>query len=203
MMKIHELLLPCSMASDWRLRACDLFHLPAHAASALHFVFNNGAVWNLIIAFSFTDINECDLSDRLCRNGQCVNMIGRYQCTCDTGYKSTENRLECVGEPWTPFRLFPFRCIVFVSIEAEEVFRHVSRVFFCLSDIDECTIENGGCETFCTNSEGSYECSCHSGYALMPDLRSCTGKKLYILSPFLSFCVNEYLILCLLLCFTQ
>lgn len=54
-------------------------------------------------------------------------------------------------------------------------------VYFCASlDIDECTIENGGCETFCTNSEGSYECSCHSGYALMPDLRSCTGKKLCI-----------------------
>ena len=70
-------------------------------------------IWNLIIAFSLTDINECDLSDRLCRNGQCVNMIGRYQCTCDTGYKSTENRLECVGERWTPFRLFPFRCIGF------------------------------------------------------------------------------------------
>lgn len=49
-------------------------------------------------------------------------------------------------------------------------------VFFCLLDIDECTIENGGCENFCTNSEGSYECSCHSGYALMPDLRSCTGE---------------------------
>lgn len=48
-------------------------------------------------------------------------------------------------------------------------------------DIDECTIENGGCETFCTNSEGSYECSCHSGYALMPDLRTCTGKKLCFL----------------------
>lgn len=47
------------------------------------------------------------------------------------------------------------------------------------SDIDECTIENGGCETFCTNSEGSYECSCHSGYALLPDLRSCTGEKLF------------------------
>lgn len=46
---------------------------------------------------SFPDINECELSDRLCRNGQCVNMIGRYQCSCDTGYKSTENRLECVG----------------------------------------------------------------------------------------------------------
>ena len=43
------------------------------------------------------DINECELSDRLCRNGQCINMVGRYQCFCDTGYKSTESRLECVG----------------------------------------------------------------------------------------------------------
>uniref|UniRef100_A0A4W5MC58 EGF-like domain-containing protein n=1 Tax=Hucho hucho TaxID=62062 RepID=A0A4W5MC58_9TELE len=43
-----------------------------------------------------TDINECELSEKLCRNGQCVNMIGRYQCSCDTGYKSTEDRLACV-----------------------------------------------------------------------------------------------------------
>lgn len=49
------------------------------------------------VCFPPTDINECELSDRLCRNGQCVNMIGRYQCTCDTGYKSTEDRLYCVG----------------------------------------------------------------------------------------------------------
>lgn len=49
------------------------------------------------VSFS-ADINECELSDRLCRNGQCVNMIGRYQCTCDTGYKSTEDRLYCVGK---------------------------------------------------------------------------------------------------------
>lgn len=43
-------------------------------------------------------------------------------------------------------------------------------------DIDECTIMNGGCETHCTNSEGSYECSCSEGYALMPDLRTCAGN---------------------------
>ena len=45
------------------------------------------------------------------------------------------------------------------------------------SDIDECTIMNGGCETHCTNSEGSYECSCSEGYALMPDLRTCSGNR--------------------------
>lgn len=44
-----------------------------------------------------------------------------------------------------------------------------------MADIDECTIMNGGCETHCTNSEGSYECSCSEGYALMPDLRTCSG----------------------------
>lgn len=37
---------------------------------------------------------------------------------------------------------------------------------------------NGGCETHCTNSEGSYECSCSEGYALMPDLRTCAGNEL-------------------------
>ena len=37
---------------------------------------------------------------------------------------------------------------------------------------------NGGCDTHCTNSEGSYECSCSEGYALMPDLRTCAGNTL-------------------------
>lgn len=120
--------------------------------------------------FSSADINECELSDRLCKNGQCVNMIGRYQCTCDTGYKSTEDRLYCVGKSQALF-FFPF--------EVSKRWKSTKWYnCFATADIDECTIENGGCETFCTNSEGSYECSCHSGYALMPDLRTCTGKKL-------------------------
>uniref|UniRef100_A0A8C2I4K8 Fibrillin 1 n=1 Tax=Cyprinus carpio TaxID=7962 RepID=A0A8C2I4K8_CYPCA len=107
----------------------------------------------IVCVFS-ADINECELSDKLCRNGQCVNMIGRYQCSCNTGYKSTEDRLSCVGKT---YRRSP-------DWQEQE----------CAKYIDECTIENGGCETFCTNSEGSYECSCRRGYALMPDLRSCT-----------------------------
>ena len=49
------------------------------------------------------------------------------------------------------------------------------------TDIDECMIMNGGCDTQCTNAEGSYECSCSEGYALMPDGRSCagTGRKIH------------------------
>lgn len=50
-------------------------------------------------SFSFaTDINECDLSTSLCRNGHCVNLIGKYQCACDPGYQSTPDKLYCVGK---------------------------------------------------------------------------------------------------------
>lgn len=44
------------------------------------------------------DVNECQLSDNLCKHGQCINMPGTYQCSCDTGYQATPDRQGCVGE---------------------------------------------------------------------------------------------------------
>lgn len=44
------------------------------------------------------DVNECQLSENLCKNGQCVNMAGTFQCSCDTGYQATPDRQSCVGE---------------------------------------------------------------------------------------------------------
>uniref|UniRef100_A0A8D0D984 Fibrillin-1 n=1 Tax=Sander lucioperca TaxID=283035 RepID=A0A8D0D984_SANLU len=41
-------------------------------------------------------VNECQLSDNLCKHGQCVNMPGTYQCSCDTGYQATPDRQGCV-----------------------------------------------------------------------------------------------------------
>ena len=73
-------------------------------------------------------------------------------------------------------------CFVLLDSYIPEKFKHgpfTQRkviLFSFFLDIDECSIMNGGCETFCTNSEGSYECSCQPGFALMPDQRSCTGK---------------------------
>ena len=53
----------------------------------------------MCLSFSFaTDINECDLSTNLCRNGHCVNLIGKYQCACNPGYQSTPDKLYCVGK---------------------------------------------------------------------------------------------------------
>ncbi|KAG9342656.1 hypothetical protein JZ751_016093 [Albula glossodonta] len=40
-------------------------------------------------------------------------------------------------------------------------------------DIDECQENNGGCDHFCRNTVGSFECSCQKGHKLQTDERSC------------------------------
>lgn len=40
-------------------------------------------------------------------------------------------------------------------------------------DIDECQVDNGGCEQRCQNNQGSYSCSCNNGYMLSDDKRTC------------------------------
>ncbi|KAJ8919898.1 hypothetical protein NQ315_006427 [Exocentrus adspersus] len=42
----------------------------------------------------------------------------------------------------------------------------------CL-DIDECLVENGGCESNCLNTLGAYECRCPAGLRLADDFKSC------------------------------
>ena len=34
------------------------------------------------------------------------------------------------------------------------------------TDINECNSNNGGCEHICTNTPGSRQCSCRSGYSV-------------------------------------
>ena len=43
------------------------------------------------------------------------------------------------------------------------------------SDIDECGSYNGGCGQICTNTPGSHNCSCRSGFDIEADGKACTG----------------------------
>ena len=53
--------------------------------------------------------------------------------------------------------------------------------FYFVSDLDECTVDNGGCEGICINSISSYRCRCKKkGYRLSADRRSCTGILIYM-----------------------
>ncbi|XP_066275437.1 uncharacterized protein [Branchiostoma lanceolatum] len=43
----------------------------------------------------------------------------------------------------------------------------------CATDVDECATGNGGCSKNCTNTIGSFSCSCQNGYTLNNDSVSC------------------------------
>ncbi len=53
----------------------------------------------------------------------------------------------------------------------------VQQYYVCAyTDVDECATANGGCAQICTNNNGSFWCSCNTGYALSPDELGCDGK---------------------------
>ena len=49
------------------------------------------------------------------------------------------------------------------------------------SDINECRTDNGGCIQICSNTIGSYQCSCLNGYELANDGHTCSGMLKHII----------------------
>ena len=47
-----------------------------------------------------------------------------------------------------------------------------------ITEIDECSIGNGGCEHLCHNVYGGHVCSCKSGFVLADNRFSCIGELL-------------------------
>ena len=49
-------------------------------------------------------------------------------------------------------------------------------IYFLFQDVDECAINNGGCEQVCNNTIGSFLCKCVTGYQLDENGFNCSGK---------------------------
>ena len=45
--------------------------------------------------------------------------------------------------------------------------------------VDECQVENGGCEQICEDTTLGFNCQCRSGYTLNSDRRNCTGNDVF------------------------
>ena len=62
------------------------------------------------------------------------------------------------------------------------------------ADIDECVTKNGGCaaEATCSNTVGSYTCTCSTGYT--GDGTTCAGKFAQTCRMFSEFCKNCHLL---------
>jgi len=130
------------------------------------------------------DINEC--KDAPCHEfASCTNTVGDYTCGCDLGYtgdgKSCTEVDECESSPCAnggicTDKVAAFECGCPEGWQGNE----------CDEDIDECLVvvantslgkvgaELGPCDEHasCANNEGSYTCTCNSGYD--GDGTSCT-----------------------------
>ena len=49
-------------------------------------------------------------------------------------------------------------------------------VLYTTYAVNECEVDNGGCEEMCTDTPLSYLCSCCDGYELETDRHNCSGK---------------------------
>lgn len=58
---------------------------------------------------------------------------------------------------------------------------HIWAMLFCFIDMDECKIDNGGCDEICVNTDGSFLCECGPGKVLDPIMNVCISKLFVIL----------------------
>ena len=109
----------------------------------------------LDIMILHADVHECDVDrDNCSTNAICINSIGSYICQCQSGY--TGSGVTCNGT-----KISYFLTLKNVNVS---------------SDINECAIGTDNCDTHavCTNTVGSFTCTCRSGYD--GDGTTCSGK---------------------------
>ena len=107
------------------------------------------------------DIDECTASSDNCDDSlaTCTNTVGSFMCTCTAGY--TGDGVTCAG-------------IAGSTVLTCYKFCHDNYY----TDINECTMGTDNCapEATCTNTEGSFSCTCNQVYT--GSGTSCTGKVL-------------------------
>ena len=81
-----------------------------------------------------------------------------YQCGCDTGYRLDPNNHDCNG-----------MCVSII------MYMYANHDYIIL-DILNCLINDHNCSQICVELEGSFSCSCYSGYELQEDMATCAGN---------------------------
>ena len=67
------------------------------------------------------------------------------------------------------------------------------------ADVNECATMNGGCSNECTNTVGSYYCSCPAGFTLSSNGHTCQG--MYMNTGLHNVCIKCFTTVVFNLCF--
>ncbi|XP_053372966.1 uncharacterized protein LOC123561091 [Mercenaria mercenaria] len=136
------------------------------------------------------DVNECDSDLNLCsETDTCVNEAGGYTCSCSAGYK-LENDLRTCKE-CDPFH-YGLNCASECNCGVGAT--RCDHVTGCVCDVgwtgEKCDTDKDECANFpctgqneiCTNTPGSYTCTCETGYkekdGICQDVDECSSTSL-------------------------
>ncbi|KAM6977183.1 signal peptide, CUB and EGF-like domain-containing protein 3 isoform 3-T3 [Aplochiton taeniatus] len=108
----------------------------------------------------------------------CHDAVTGVRCSCPVGFTLQPDRKSCKDIDECSFdRACDHRCEN--SPGSFQCFCHKGYVLYGLAhcgDIDECSINRGGCKYGCINSLGSYDCTCPPGYKLHWNRKDCTEQ---------------------------
>ncbi|XP_045148922.1 signal peptide, CUB and EGF-like domain-containing protein 3 [Echinops telfairi] len=110
------------------------------------------------------DIDECRLNNGGCDH-ICRNTVGSFECSCKKGYKLLINERNCQDIDECSFD----RTCDHICVNTPGSFQCLCRRGYLLygvthcGDVDECSINRGGCRVGCVNTPGSYQCTCPGG----------------------------------------
>ncbi|EDL96912.1 rCG60573 [Rattus norvegicus] len=110
------------------------------------------------------DIDECRLHNGGCDH-ICRNTVGSFECSCKKGYKLLINERSCQDIDECSFdRTCDHMCVN--TPGSFQCLCHRGYLLYGIShcgDVDECSINKGGCRFGCINTPGSYQCTCPAG----------------------------------------
>lgn len=75
--------------------------------------------------------------------------------------------------------------ILRIEFKSDKTIQKTGFAAIYLTDVDECSENNGGCQHECRNTLGSFQCFCHNGFTLHENGKDCKegGCKFEITSP--------------------
>ncbi|GAB1300786.1 Signal peptide, CUB and EGF-like domain-containing protein 3 [Apodemus speciosus] len=110
------------------------------------------------------DIDECRLNNGGCDH-ICRNTVGSFECSCKKGYKLLINERSCQDIDECSFdRTCDHMCVN--TPGSFQCLCHRGYLLYGVThcgDVDECSINKGGCRFGCINTPGSYQCTCPAG----------------------------------------
>lgn len=114
------------------------------------------------------DIDECRVMGNLCKNGQCINTLGSFSCTCKPGYTTDISGSLCVDVD---------ECIQ-APKPCNFICKNTEGHYLCscprgyilqedgksCRDLDECSTKQHNCQFLCVNTIGGFTCKCPPGF---------------------------------------